>query len=138
MHDPMTVAFDIRRPWPVKRQMLGGGKYYPSIVTIWHVDPETDGTDRSCGYLSYVEGRAWYKHPRWHIWHWRIQVHFLQALKRRLFSRCSRCGKSFAWGYAPMSDSWNSSGPRWFRGESGVYHHECSRPTSQGQSIACD
>ena len=32
MHDPWTVAF--------------GSKF----VTVWHVDPETDGSDDSCGY----------------------------------------------------------------------------------------
>jgi hypothetical protein len=32
MHDPMTVAFS--------------GKY----VTVWHIDPESDGSDDSCGW----------------------------------------------------------------------------------------
>jgi hypothetical protein len=48
-------------------------------------------------------------------------------LKRWLFSRCAGCGKRFPWGYAPISASWESDGPRWFRGERSVYHHECSR-----------
>ena len=37
MHDPMTTAFDIH--------LFG---YW--LATIWHVDPETDGTDNSCGF----------------------------------------------------------------------------------------
>lgn len=173
MHDPMTVAHEIRRPWPDKKSKLDPNwKYYPSLVTIWHVDPETDGTDDSCDWFysdftkeeraaalalitnefdnlnlyfrdmdprdkewvmlaqwrmarQFYKPRPWYKHPRWHIHHWKLQWHFGQALKRYLFSRCSRCGKRFPWNYAPMSDSWNGTGPRWFRGERGVYHHEC-------------
>jgi hypothetical protein len=231
MHDPQTVAFDIKYP----------------AVTIWHVDPETDGSDDSCGWfqrarhgdpavlkrierefefmwdcdrtcwfdkrnglpqcstiaitlemfrraarafydgrrfdqhgwkgsdrlmrrrivdiLAFAENpldsmrpfieqvygpstdprderirdaaatiygcllrwtRPWYRHPRWHVWHWRIQVRSVQAFKRWAFSRCSECGRRFTWGYAPTSGNWDSEGPRWFRGEPGVYHSECS------------
>lgn len=47
MHDPKSVAFEI---------YLGGkktrkGKYKSPIITIWHNDPETDGTDDSCGWF---------------------------------------------------------------------------------------
>lgn len=69
--------------------------------------------------------RPWWSHPRWHVWHWRIQIPLLQDLKRFLFSRCAGCGKRFAWGYAPISNQWNGDGPRWFKGERGVFHHEC-------------
>jgi hypothetical protein len=37
--------------------------------------------------------RPWYKHPRWHIHHWRIQFHPLQQLKRRYWDKCAICGK---------------------------------------------
>lgn len=56
MHDPMTVAFEIINPiytlhylWKkiVKREQW---TYLPTILTIWHVDPETDYTDDSCGW----------------------------------------------------------------------------------------
>jgi hypothetical protein len=40
MHDPMTVAF---RP--------------NKFVTIWHVDPELDGSDDSCGYTYPKAGK---------------------------------------------------------------------------------
>lgn len=71
------------------------------------------------------QDRPWWKHPRWHWWHWRIQVHPLQDLKRWLFSRCKGCGKKFPWGYVPVSGDWDADGPRWFRGEDNVYHREC-------------
>ena len=48
MHDPMTVAHEIKAPW--LRKYPDGVKYRPTLVTIWHVDPERDGTDDSCDY----------------------------------------------------------------------------------------
>lgn len=47
MHDPMTMAFRIKAPWHVRK---GKDRYRPIIVTIWHVDPERDGSDDSCGW----------------------------------------------------------------------------------------
>lgn len=44
MHDPMTVAHEIK--WPIKNKR----GYRNPIFTIWHVDPEKDGTDDSCGW----------------------------------------------------------------------------------------
>ena len=39
------------------------------------------------------ETRPWYKHPRWHIHHWSIQIHPLRNLKRRYWDKCCKCGK---------------------------------------------
>ena len=39
---------------------------------------------------------------------------------------CESCGKRFPWGYAPVSNCWDSDGPRWFRSEPHVCHHDCS------------
>ncbi|MEE9382821.1 MAG: hypothetical protein V3V08_05345 [Nannocystaceae bacterium] len=73
--------------------------------------------------------RRWWQHPRWHIHHWKIQIHPLQEFKRWAFSRCSECGGRFAWGEAPLSSSWHSSGPRWFRSEKGIRH--CPSPATE-------
>lgn len=43
MHDPMTVAWEFRLPFFWRESYRR-----PSILTIWHNDPETDGTDDSC------------------------------------------------------------------------------------------
>jgi hypothetical protein len=84
--------------------------------------------------------RPWYKHPRWHVWHWRLQIHPWQALRRWLFSRCAGCGKRFPYGYSPVSFQWDSERPRFFCGEVGVYHSECSdhalRDRRQGNAAA--
>lgn len=69
--------------------------------------------------------RPWWRHPRWHVRHWSIQIHFLDTLKRWLFTRCAGCGKRFPWGYAPISGWGEDKGPRWFRGEKECYHHHC-------------
>lgn len=226
MHDPETVAHEIKLPFfgRVINEKTGY-KHYPTLVTIWHVDPERHGDDDSCGWFNrkdpasnafvakareigvrewsfffgehgdrgmsefeaiysawqtitwqqhkrwqlsnkeineiahlaswpgdnlrrtfyqamdnpeqlgwlfvYVASaylrlhRPWWDHPRWHVHHWRIQIPFIQDLQRFLFSRCAGCGKRFTWGYAPISNSWHGDGPRWFKGERGVYHHEC-------------
>lgn len=225
MHDPQTVAFEIKAPW--FSRWPNGERYHKTLVTIWHVDPEKDGSDDSCGWsyvkapkelrdkvrklgeqeqvfitgkhgyamtpaelvmevwqtigarifkrsrwggrglthreLVYVlnlannpgdnlryscsnastpEGmgslfltvlrcymtfqRPWYRHPRWHVHHWRFQIHVTQQLKRWLFSRCSTCGGRFTYGYCPTTNSWNNTGPRWFRSEHDVHHGECA------------
>lgn len=51
MHDPCTVAFTIPYGWKTLR--FGNGRkwrYWKPLFTIWHVDPETDGSDDSCGW----------------------------------------------------------------------------------------
>lgn len=237
MHDPKTVAFEIKNPF-VKSK----GGYRPSIITIWHNDPEKDGTDDSCGwfirarhvdqqmlekvkkefrfqfkhyywfdeqgkpkfstigtavqmysYASWVmfmymnndkpnrkrhknfmrkylydiidfsenhvdcigdsiinkwnekyesldaradnfavtvctdimrKLRPWYKHPRWHIYHWSIQFHPWQQLKRRYWDKCSICGKrGFKNGFA--HSNWEGTA---------LWHAECD-PTCKPTKI---
>lgn len=209
MHDPMTVAHEIY----LRGKKDKKGNYRSPIITIWHVDPEKDGTDDSCGWfirsrhvdkklmekvikefefnfrhnywfndagfpqfsvsattlnmyntaswivfmdlygnggyskkarrkhdefmkkhlvdiLRFAENpvdslhasitmkygcelkedrpkefartvlcdvmrklRPWYKHPRWHIHHWKIQFHPWQQFKRRYWDKCCVCGK---------------------------------------------
>ena len=69
--------------------------------------------------------RPWWKHPRWHFWHWRLQVHPLQNLKRWLFTRCAGCGQRLGW-HSPAFAGWS-------QGERGTYHRQClpSRPVSE-------
>lgn len=48
MHDPHTVAFEIF----LGRKIKKNGHYRAPIITIWHKDPEKDGTDDSCGWFQ--------------------------------------------------------------------------------------
>ena len=53
MHDPMTLAFSIRNPFVSGPPLLSGGKpYHPSMIDIWHVDPEKGGSDDSCDWFG--------------------------------------------------------------------------------------
>lgn len=167
MHDPMTLAFDIR----VRKHQL---------VEIWHVDPEKGGDDNSCGWtfphltkyemaladslwdnehdnlrpwfahLSRYDAiyricqlfrihksliRPWYKHPRWHIHHWKIQIPFVLYLRRRLFSRCAGCGERFSWRYSPVSTHWGQPRRHWWESEVGVYHHDCYRKREEATHV---
>lgn len=56
----------------------------------------------------------WYQHPRWHVHHWRLQIHPLQDLWNWLFKRCAKCGKRFKWkesriGNWEGTQSWHES-----------------------------
>lgn len=254
MHDPMTVAHTIKYPWRCYPKHLRKTEfeksYRESFITIWHVDPEKDGSDDSCGWFQrarhgnpetlekirkrfaddwdtmfssdsstpYFNGyfepitgapvlsvqgialnlffvaalemfgarenavrfmeknlfdilffaenpvdslhssitmkygfeerevrirgiascvyayilrgqRPWWKHPKWHFWHWRVKCEPVTRFKRWAFSRCCRCSKRFKWGESPTTNNWNGSGPRWFRSEDGIYHSgDCSGP----------
>lgn len=52
---------------------------------------------RECASIVYTDIlrkiRPWYKHPRWHIWHWSIRFHPFINIKRRFWDKCSVCGK---------------------------------------------
>lgn len=47
MHDPQCVAHEIYLGAKKKKN----GHYKSPFITIWHVDPEKDGTDDSCGWF---------------------------------------------------------------------------------------
>lgn len=110
--------------------------FLPGYHTNSGADTESLREDHFHGILCGVarniltDRRPWWRHPRWHFWHWKIQSHPLLSFKRWAFSRCCKCGKRFSWGYSPITNSWNAGGPRWFRGEKDVFHADCNRPTS--------
>lgn len=55
-----------------------------------------------------MDRRPWYQHPRWHLWHWRFQVHPWHTLWHWLFHRCCKCGEGFGWKESAISD-WNGT-----------------------------
>lgn len=70
--------------------------------------------------------RPWWRHPKWHFWHWKFQCHPLQLFKRWAFSRCSKCGGRMKYGESVVSNSWHGTGPMWFRSEKDVMCEKCS------------
>lgn len=137
MHDPMTVAFEIRSPWPkaavfeteqaarkgIRWQfdspfwvVAGRGLYFPSLITVWHHDP-SDYDDTTC--------RG--KRRRWHIHHWRIRIRPLQTLRRRLLTRCAWCrGRDTKTDPVNLSHQWDRPRGHWWQGEQGLFHRDCS------------
>ncbi len=105
---------------------------YDGLTNTFGVDSHERREDRIARYASTVygwilrESRPWYRHPRWHVWHWKLQVHPWQAMRRFLLSRCSKCGGRFTYGYAPVSDSWDRPKAGFLRGEVGLRHSNCA------------
>ena len=68
--------------------------------------------------------RPWWKHPRWHVHHWKLQIHPWQQFKRWAFARCSGCRKGFRWG----ERVWGYGGPE-------IYHDTCTENGPQTRGI---
>lgn len=71
MHDPLTLAFDIKAPWKVRG-------YRPSLLVIWHRDPEKDGSDDSCGWSFPKLTQAQRTRIRDFAWHEGQDPYFLR------------------------------------------------------------
>jgi len=146
MHDPMTVAFEIRRPWPRIRKTtrphpfkIGTscfwyiGKhewYWPGLVTIWHVDPSGYDSNHDCPYSG-----KW----RWHVHHWKLQIHPLQHFRRWALTRCEWChGRSRKGDLVNHSQQWDREDSPWWKGERGLFHSDCSTISSAHRQCACE
>ncbi|MFE2485999.1 hypothetical protein ACFXGR_22415 [Streptomyces mirabilis] len=149
MHDPLTVAFEIRRPWPQVADwrteqaartgtrwridspfwvLAGRGLYFPSLITIWHRDPS--GYDHTT-----CRRTNW----RLHIHHWKLQIIPLQTLRRRLLTRCAWCnGRSTKTDSVNHSHSWDGPRGRWWQGEPGLFHADCSAIKLAHSTCVCE
>lgn len=118
--------------------------YWSSLITIWHREPgghdsgdvckhstrwqEPDGTWRS------KRRNAW----KWHIHHWKIQVPPLQAIRRRLLTRCEWCGgKGRKRDIVNHSHSWDRAPGHWWQGERGLFHQDCSGIHTAHETCTC-
>lgn len=105
------------------------------IVRKWGTSTNREDRIRNLAGIIYSwicrDVRPWYKHPRFHFWHWKFQVHPWQTFRRWALSRCCRCGKRFKWGESPVTDCWDFPKPKLLRGETHIYHADCSNPGSQ-------
>jgi hypothetical protein len=71
--------------------------------------------------------RPWWRHPKWHIHHWRVQLHLVQRFKRWMWSRCQKCGGRFSWFDAGgrVVGTWGGKGPAWFHNGEKIWHMSC-------------
>jgi hypothetical protein len=194
MHDPMVVAFEIRRPWPQRSKLhdakpeglrwtmrlrhkcgswcgdkqaaharrnpfpwwrpgsysvfwtiAGHGYYWPTLITVWHVEPNGHDSGEVCRHY-----RRW-QNPdgtwsskilhgwRFHIHHWKIQVRPLQDLRRWLLTRCAWCGGPSRRGdTVNVAASWDGPRGRWWQGEPGLYHAQCASIKDAHGRCTCD
>jgi hypothetical protein len=162
MHDPMVVAWDIRRPVP--KRATGGGPqakrwkidgsfwtvagvrlYFPSLITVWHVEPDGRDSGEVCKHYrrEQAEDGTWsttFLHGwKWHVHHWKIQVSPLQNLRRWLLTRCAWCGgRSRKRDAVNTSHSWDGPRGRWWRGEPGLFHGDCSTVEFAHRFCTCE
>jgi hypothetical protein len=152
MHDPLVVAFTIRRPWPTtsRPRNLDGTlakphRYRPALITVWHREPGGHDSGEICKHTSRYQDRdgkwQWRFHHAWrfHIWHWHVQLHGLQALRRRLLTRCTWCnGRSTKGDQVSTSNQWDGERGPWWRGERGLFHGDCSGVASAHSTCVCE
>lgn len=90
----------------------------------------------SCIY-GYIlrDTQKWWQHPRWHVHHWSLKIKPWMAFNRWAFTRCCKCGGRFKFGECPVTDNWNSQGPRFFRGETDKYHGACCGVSTTDKAV---
>lgn len=62
------------------------------------------------------EQQKWWQHPRWHFWHWEIQIYIIQKIHRWLFRRCCKCNKRLKFNESALG-SWNANN---------IWHQKCN------------
>lgn len=133
MHDPLVVAHTIKRPWP-RRDAYSDRRYWPPLLTVWHREPGGHDSGEVCKHYrrtfderTHQWGRQYTSGWKWHVHHWKIQVHHLQALRRWALTRCAWCGgRSRKGDYANISHQWDGPRGHWWQGQPGVFHDDCS------------
>jgi hypothetical protein len=163
MHDPLVVACTIRRPWPQlsrglsphtgRRWKIGGAfwtvagrpLYWPALITIWHQEPGGHDSGEVCKHYRRRQDDAgkWqttFLHTwKWHVHHWKVQIIPLQALRRWALTRCEWCGgRSRKGDYVNVSRQWDPEPGRWWHGERGLYHHDCTSVERAHALCFCD
>ncbi len=73
------------------------------IDNLSHVEKPEDAVRLIAAALN-RRFRPWWKHPRWHVHHWKINFHLLRNL-RRMVEPCATCRKPLGFGYCPVHDS---------------------------------
>lgn len=164
MHDPLVVAFHIRRPWPQRTSrkarhaekwwrppyvnIRGREWWFPSLITIWHNEPGGADSNTVCRYkpVQFLGrgGRCGGWRMYWwqlHVHHWTMQIHPLQTARRRYLTRCAWCGGRHTKS-DPINTStggWDSSDRNpWWRGQSDIVHSDCYSVFDAHRLCLCD
>jgi hypothetical protein len=110
--------------------VLAGRAYdFPPLVTVWHREPRGRDSGTVCRNP---------KAQRWHIHHWKLQVHPLQEARRWLLTRCTWCGGPHRRNDpVNVSGSWSRPRTPWWRGEVGLYHLDCHSISRAHDTCLC-
>jgi hypothetical protein len=130
--------------WTPFWTVAGRGLYWPSLVTVWHREPGGHDSGEVCRhYVRWLDADGRWQMKvlhgwRFHVHHWKVQVHPLQALRRWALTRCAWCGgKSRRGDYVNVSHQWDGPTGRWWQGAPGLFHHDCSAVESAHRACTC-
>lgn len=113
-------------------------------VTVWHREPDGRDSGEVCPHYSRVRRDSKWETRvlhgwRFHVHHWHLQVHALQALRRWALTRCAWCGGPSRKGSpVNVSHSWDGPRSRWWQGAPGLFHVDCSAAEHSARSCVCD
>lgn len=110
-------------------RLAGRDFYWPPVVVVWHNEPGGRDALTVCRRRYQDEHGKWQLSTswKWHVHHWSLQFPPLQQLRRRLLTRCAKCGGRPVKGHpVNVSRSWDGPRGRWWQGEPGLYHGECA------------
>ncbi len=113
----IKISIEEATRWAIQRVHMGGVEdgarvfcWQPGYHTNSPDDSAKSREDHFFGIMCAIarellrRRRHWYRHPRWHVHHWRVSLPFSRRLRRWLFARCALCGDRFEWGYSPSTD----------------------------------
>lgn len=107
--DLIEIASLASNPSDNLRSLVYAAKHdKEEFVRLWHLVHRCRSRVR----------RPWYRHPRWHLKHLRLQIHPWQRFKRWAFERCAGCRGRYRWGYSPTGSNGKT------------FHHDCFRARS--------
>lgn len=120
--------------------------FEPGYHTNLKEDTREQREDRFFGICQWIAGhlierrQPWWKYPKWHFWHWRIQVHPLQNWWHRNFAKCDVCGKKM--GRATrIGTCWDTPRVAWWKRlalkrQWYVRHENCQDPVARNPTIS--
>lgn len=133
-------------PWRLRSYskswtVAGVGLYWPALITVWHVEPGGRDSGEVCKHWrthrdgQRVPSRRW----KWHVHHWRVQLRPLGTFRRWALTRCAWCGgRSRKGDYVNCSHQWDGPRGKWWQGEPGLFHADCSSIERAHATCLCD
>jgi hypothetical protein len=121
--------------------IFGKGFYWPDLITIWHNEPGGHDFGEVCRQRKQDRNGKWYytRTWRWHVHHWSLQIHPWQHFRRWALTRCEWCGdRSVKRDPVNISHQWHRDPGPWWRGERGLFHHDCSSIRTAHQVCLCE